>query len=283
MADSYPEIGGSDRRRLVDPDDPASGSSSSCAAVNAARRHPRCLFFLLALFLIAVGHAVAVYFIYFRCNAYNGCTSVRVMTLNTWGMPAVFGSEYKEPRMAAIADELSKGHYDVYLFEELWMQADHSTVAAKLPKGYHMTAFRDLALSTCDGRVMPTACSGLAIASRFPFEEKEFNSYTYHGDPVKAAVDGEWLARKGVGRVRIRPMENVTLDVFVTHTAADPDPHVHNYTNEYYRVHQVRELMDTYISNATGDVVLLGGDFNAGPEGEDSEYCPLLLLRPRPS
>jgi len=33
-----------------------------------------------------------------------------------------------------------------------------------------MTEFRELALSTCDGRVLPTACSGLSIASRFPFE-----------------------------------------------------------------------------------------------------------------
>jgi hypothetical protein len=30
----------------------------------------------------------------------------------------------------------------------------------------------------------------------------------------------------------------VTMDVFVTHTAADPDP-IHNYTNEYYRNAQV--------------------------------------------
>ena len=53
------------------------------------------------------------------------------MALNTWGMPRKFGSEYKEERMAQIADELSKAHYDIYLFEELWMQPDHTTVAAK--------------------------------------------------------------------------------------------------------------------------------------------------------
>ena len=128
----------------------------------------------------------------------------RVMALNTWGMPATFGSKYKEQRMAQIAEEFSKGHYDIYLFEELWMQPDHTTVASKLPEGFHMTAFRDLALWDCDGRVAPTACSGLAIASRFPFEEKEFNSYTEHGSFANAAIDGEWLARKGVGRVRIR-------------------------------------------------------------------------------
>ena len=55
------------------------------------------------------------------------------------------------------------------------------------------------------------------------------------------------------------------MDVFITHTAADPDPHLHNYTNEYYRKAQVKELMTTYVNESKADVVLLGGDFNAGP------------------
>ena len=55
------------------------------------------------------------------------------------------------------------------------------------------------------------------------------------------------------------------MDVFITHTAADPDPHLHNYTNEYYRKAQVKELMTTYVNGSKADVVLLGGDFNAGP------------------
>ena len=56
-------------------------------------------------------------------------------------------------------------------------------------------------------------CSGLAIVSRFPILEYEFNSYTYHGDPLKALIDGEWFARKGVGRIRIEPLPNVTVSV----------------------------------------------------------------------
>ena len=55
----------------------------------------------------------------------------------------VGGLEVQEQRMAQIAQEFSKGHYDLYLFEELWMQPDHTTVAAKLPEGFHMTAFRE--------------------------------------------------------------------------------------------------------------------------------------------
>ena len=35
--------------------------------------------------------------------------------------------------------------------------------------------------------------------------------------------------------------------------------------NQYFHISQVRELMDTFISKSKADVVILGGDFNAGP------------------
>ena len=54
-------------------------------------------------------------------------------------------------------------------------------------------------------------CSGLAIVSRFPFKEVEFNAYTYRGDPAKMFIDGEWFSRKGAGRVQIEPLPNVTV------------------------------------------------------------------------
>ena len=167
--DSYPEIGSWDRRHLIE-DNEDEGRSRGCSGF--ARRHKRCLMVFSVLTMIAICHIVAVYFIYFRCNAYNNCSTIkyveekislilreqcrihvtqkpisngpskqrlnscftrsRVMALNTWGMPRTFGSEYKEERMVSIADELSKGHYDIYLFEELWMQPDHTTVAAKV-------------------------------------------------------------------------------------------------------------------------------------------------------
>jgi hypothetical protein len=50
----------------------------------------------------------------------------------------------------------------------LRMQADHETVRASVPEGFHMTEFRELALPTCDGRLAPSFCSGLAIISRYP-------------------------------------------------------------------------------------------------------------------
>ena len=83
------------------------------------------------------------------------------MALNTWGMPERLGSEFKTQRMKAIAGEISKGDFDVYLLEELWMQPDHTLIAntlknSSITQNYSITAFRELSPSACDGRVLPT-------------------------------------------------------------------------------------------------------------------------------
>ena len=76
------------------------------------------------------------------------------MSLNTWGMPATFGSEFKEERMKAIGEEIAKGEFDLYLLEELWMQPDHTLIASNATSAnFSITGFRQLALPTCDGRV----------------------------------------------------------------------------------------------------------------------------------
>jgi len=262
---SYPTID-SDRDRLIQ-EEPRSG--------NCFVRHKRLAIFLVALLLIALGHGLAIYFIYFKCSHIN-CMGLKVISLNSWGMPATFGSQYKPERMEAIGNRIADGEYDVFLLEELWMQPDHDSIAAKVPQGYEMTGFRQLSLPTCDGRVGPDFCSGLAVVSKYPIKEVEFNSYTWHGDPVKALIDGEWLARKGVGRVRIEPSPGLKVDVFVTHTAADPDSS-HGYNNSYYRVKQVRELMDSYVTKSQADIVLLGGDFNAEPETEVGKPYQMII------
>ena len=247
----------SDRDRLLEPE----SRPRKCFG------HKRLILFLTALLLIAIGHGLVIYFIYFKCSSFN-CSSLKVVALNAWGMPTLLGSEYKAERMSAIADVVSQGDYDIFLLEELWMQPDHEAIEAKVPEGFSMTGFRQLSLSTCDGRIAPWGCSGLAVISRYNMTEVEFNSFTDHGDGAKAFVDGEVLAKKGVGRIRIQPVGNLTIDVFVTHTAADPDPS-HGYNNSYYRVRQVRELMESYVTKSTADIVILGGDFNAEPEKEE--------------
>jgi len=220
--------------------------------------------------VILVGHGLAVYFIYFKdywtCDDEATCLPFRVMSLNTWGMPARLGSQYKTERMKAIAEELSKAEYDLYLFEELWMRGDYKTIRAGVPEGYHMTEYSALTNGKCDGVIAPDGCSGLAVVSKYPIEEVQFYLYAYCGNPAKIFVDGECLASKGVGRVRITPGNlTVSLDVFVTHTVAAP-PAGHGYDNVYYRVKQVHQLVDEILKSSTADAIILGGDFNTGPE-----------------
>ena len=94
-----------------------------------------------------------------------------MLALNVWGMPAAVGSVDKELRMQAIGKFIKKKEYEVYLLTELWMRPDHETIRRLLPEGYHMSAYGDFALSSADGRVLPSFCSGLAIVSKFPFIE----------------------------------------------------------------------------------------------------------------
>ena len=89
------------------------------------------------------------------------------MSFNTWGMPATFGSEFKQERMKAIGEEIAKEEFDLYLLEELWMQPDHTLIDCystgqncesffnETTANFSITGFRQLALPTCDGRVGP--------------------------------------------------------------------------------------------------------------------------------
>jgi len=228
------------------------------------RRHKRCSIFCLVAFFVILAVALTIYFGY-----YHGIVTLKVFAFNVWGMPGGLGGcKYKKERMIALANVIQSGtpYFDILLMEELWMEADHSTLAnASKQAGFYMTEFRELASSLCDGRVLITECSGLAIISRHPIKEAEFTMYTWKG----TIWDGEDLAGKGVGRVRIEPMANTTVDVFVTHTIADSGTKMAN--NTWYRVKQVEELMESHVKKSTADAVILGGDFNSPPKMEPGE------------
>jgi len=224
-----------------------------------------CLIIFFLGFLALVLAIIICYFLFFQLTSLQPVMPLRVMALNVWGMPAKVGSEDKELRMKAIGNYIQKAEYDVYLLAELWMRPDHATIKSLLPLGYSMSNFGDFTLPTCDGRALPMFCSGLAIVSRFPFLEKEFLEYNYHGDILKP--DGEYWARKGAGRARIEPFAGALVDLFVTHTCAVGP----SYTNAYYREKQVAELVG-WVKNSNADFVILGGDFNTSPTDEETSY-----------
>ena len=226
------------------------------------------LIICLLILLVITANILTIYFVYFYNNV-----RLKVLAYNVWGMPAgIGGCQDKQIRIPALAQNIrnqavgaNDDDFDLILFAELWMSADHQTLADNLPEGFHITGYRELASAWCDGNVLITTCSGLAIISRYPFKEIEFNMYTYRG----SIWDGEGLAGKGVGRVRIEPIPNLIVDVFVTHTIADSGTTMYN--NTWVRINQVEELMNTYIDKSDADVVILGGDFNSPPTDNPGE------------
>lgn len=292
----------------------------------------KCLFiFLLGLAALTV--AVLLSFFNQYQNGISG-KPLKVLALNTWGMPENLGSKNKAVRMKAIGDLLREREFDIYLFSELWMRPDHAVVKALVPQGevvtieypstsgegsvswmvaegdfvleddilcevdglpfsssvagyidklivaegdvvtpstdlveivvgrYVMPDVGELATAECDGRVLPTFCSGLSVVSRFPLDQVSFTSYSVHGDFWWN--DGEYWARKGIGRVRIEPHRNFTVDVFLTHTCAED-------YNSWYRERQVNELVD-HVEASDADFVVLGGDFNVDPRMKETSY-----------
>jgi len=238
---------------------PLLGDSSS------GRKKKNLLCILIFLIGVAALSAAIIisYFLYFKY-----VIGLKVLALNVWGMPAKVGSEDKELRMKAIGKFIQKKEYDVYLLAELWMRPDHETIRQLVPEGYYMTEVGDFALSTCDGRALPSFCSGLAIVSRFPFIEKEFLEFSYHGSIWNP--DGEYWARKGAGRARVEPHPGFIVDLLVTHTCAVGP----TYTNAYYREHQVKELVG-WVDKSNADFVILGGDFNTDPKDKETSYHSL--------
>lgn len=214
----------------------------------------RCWVLTALITAVSVGLLLAGYNYYWK-----DVVSVRVMSYNTWGMPAAFGSFDKEERMVKIGEMLANGDYDIVMLEELWTRADHTTISNAVSGQYHMTSYDDF--NDVDGSCVlcpaPAGCSGLAIISRYPIKETNFTKFTSQGSLSHLFSDGEYLAAKGIGSVKVVPREGVTVDVFVTHTISEDS----NYAIREQQADQIIDLID----NSKADFVILGGDFNASP------------------
>jgi len=214
----------------------------------------KCWFLTSLITAVFLGLFLAGYNYYWK-----DVISIRVMSYNTWGMPSMLSLD-KEERMKRIGKMLSHGEYDIVLLEELWVRTDHTTIRESVQgHDYYMTGYDDF--NDVDGSAIlapaPWGCSGLAIISRWPFLQKNFTKFTQQGRFGNLLSDGEYLAGKGVGKVTIAPKEDITVDVFVTHTISEDG-------NYEIRENQADELVDQ-VKKSTADFVILGGDFNASP------------------
>jgi len=146
--------------------------------------------------------------------------------------------------------------------EELWMRKDYKRIKNHIPDGWFITGYDEMTNGKCDGFAAPDGCSGLALVSKYPFIEKSFVGYDDTGS-IEHITDGEYLAHKGFGKVRIEPKPGYIVDVFWTHTCASD-------YNDYYRQRQVKQLMRNVLKS-DADFVVLGGDFNSDPIVNEKE------------
>ena len=209
------------------------------------------------------------------------------MTFNVWATPREVVNYMQKERTEEIGKLIQVGEYDLYLLTEVWSDNYYNIIKRYMPNGYHITKFKELAAKGCQAGMDPNedrdlyrmeGCSGLLIISRYPIEEApgvngKFVEYLVHGeDPHEIPgggyeMTGEKHATKGWGVIRIKPKikyGDVTIDVFVTHTCADPG--VGDPTNAYYQItrreKQIEQLISEGVLKSTADIIILGGDLN---------------------
>ena len=81
-------------------------------------------------------------------------SELKVITMNCWGFPKVYGIEDKEERMAAIGEYIGQGQHDLYLLTELWLRVDHASIERRIPPGWSMTSVSSMTSGGCDGDII---------------------------------------------------------------------------------------------------------------------------------
>jgi endonuclease/exonuclease/phosphatase family metal-dependent hydrolase len=185
-------------------------------------------------------------------------------------------SQYRRPRVAAIAEILCELKPDIVGLQEAFISADRDLLLRGVA-GCGLTHFHYFT-----GGV---AGSGLLIVSRFPIEETRFRLYSV-ACPWYRLDQGDWWAGKGVALARIRlPEENGVLYFYATHLQA-------RYTEGGYLAERETQLgeMKRFVSKTSleGAPEVLAGDFNtmlgskelseAFPE---TEFRRLMTIRSR--
>ena len=86
-----------------------------------SRRTTICCLSLLLLGSLGLATALILTYYLAAPGGLGPIVSLKLMALNTWGMPATFGSYDKKLRMEAIGDFINKSEHDIYLLEEVVM------------------------------------------------------------------------------------------------------------------------------------------------------------------
>lgn len=135
---------------------------------------------------------------------------INVLTLNVWGLKYL--ATLRRERLLEIGKRIAAAQPvpQIVGLQECWTQEDYQAIRKEtkhiLPyaKFYHSGIFG----------------GGLAILSKWPFEESSMFRYPLNGRPT-AFFRGDWFVGKGVAGARIRfgPGVKDIVEVFTTHVS----------------------------------------------------------------
>ncbi len=185
---------------------------------------------------------------------------IRVLSLNTWGVPVI--SRDRAARMRAIGRALGEIDADVVGLQEVFYVKDRRLL---------VEAARQAGLTYSHYFHSGVMGSGLLTLSRYPIVETDFLRFKLNGRP-QDLVRVDYYAGKGVGRVRVRTSGG-PLDVYNVHLIA---PYL-QWGPDRFAAHRVAQALEVgrYISRESETTpAVLVGDLNCYPD--DATYRALL-------
>lgn len=185
---------------------------------------------------------------------------ILVLTLNTAALPFVHPAVTE--RVAAQAEAIRTGGYDVAGLQEVWLKRNERTYREKagLPYAY-------------SGRRGFPAGSGVLILSRWPIEESEERAFTVMRPSWLKISNGEPAARKGVLRAVVATPGG-KLDVYATHLLSN-----YGGGTKYVglRTAELFELAEFVLERSKGRPYVILGDLNTGWGAPDYDLFMGLL------
>ncbi|RHY18630.1 hypothetical protein DYB25_004848 [Aphanomyces astaci] len=220
----------------------------------------------MELFQIDVDEHVAPSFKGSKVHEPNAPKSIRVLSLNVWGIPV---SPHVLERAAAIGRmlEARSGEFDIVTLQEVWHRREKNIIlSAATRAGFGYSHYFHPAV----GFPLPIGHdsfgTGLLILSKYRLSSAMYHPFLLTGRPY-ALHEADFIANKGVGLLRVHDGAGGEIaDLYVTHLLANynhlgkPGP---GDTYMPHRAAQSYELSCFIAETSRNDLAIVCGDFNS--------------------
>ncbi|CAI9733689.1 Hypothetical predicted protein [Octopus vulgaris] len=179
--------------------------------------------------------------------------SLRILTLNCWGIPFPVICKDKNFRIKSLAKALSESEYDIVLLQEIWCISDFELLQSVISKKFpHSHYFHSGSIG-----------SGMCVFTKHPIKDALYFNYRLNGYAHKIQ-HGDWFAGKGVGLIKVE-VSGIMINIYTTHIHAE-----YSDINDEYFTHRLIQSfqLSQFIKQTSEkcDVVFVGGDCNMEPK-----------------